>query len=62
MAFSRPLECPACGHERIIRRPGRKVNHPSAARSGGSEWSCQLCAYEWSHPIAPRRERFAGAD
>lgn len=62
MASHRPLECPACGHERITRRnaPGRLVT--GTLRMEISHWSCQLCAYSWSHPLTPRRESLAEAE
>lgn len=46
MAQTRPLECPACGYERIQRlpEPGRSLEE---RRSGAARWTCRLCAYEW---------------
>jgi transposase-like protein len=58
----RPLECPACGHERIARRgaPGRMAT--GSLRIETTQWSCQLCAYSWTHPLAPRRGLMAEAE
>lgn len=54
MPPARPLECPACGHERIARRPQRLQSETRALRVEITEWICQLCDYTWSLPRAPR--------
>jgi len=54
MATLRPLECPACGHERITRRPLRRRVEPVRLRTDHSDWCCELCAYAWKFPMVPR--------
>lgn len=54
MPPARPLECPACGHERIARRPPRLQSEVRPPRTGITEWICQLCSYTWSRPGVPR--------
>jgi RNase P subunit RPR2 len=54
MATSRPLECPACGHERITRRPIRRRVESVGMRADYTDWSCELCAYAWKFPMGSR--------
>ena len=55
MPHARPMECPACGHERIARRRQRLQADPLTLRVGTTEWACQLCDYTWSRPAAAPR-------
>jgi transposase-like protein len=47
MPQTRPIECPACGYERIQRSTS---SPPSSEKPSerGERWACRLCAYEWS--------------
>lgn len=62
MSYLRPPECPACGHERIARRPQPRRTETGALRVTIAEWTCQLCDYAWSYPIRARRDEFVEAD
>lgn len=62
MRITRPPECPACGHERIVGRPARRRTETGAVRLQTSEWTCQLCDYSWSHPLTNRRDLVAGTE
>jgi transposase-like protein len=59
MLQSRPLECPACGHERIARRPMRRRTETVSRSTGVVDWNCQLCGYWWSYPMARRADLVA---
>jgi transposase-like protein len=61
MLYARPPECPACGHERIVRRSQQRRTD-TAPRGSRAEWSCQLCDYAWSYPVTVRRDLVAEAD
>ena len=45
-----PVECPACGHPRILKRPREPRTEPAAALQRHTRWACGLCRYEWSLP------------
>lgn len=62
MVHQRPLECPACGHERIARRPVTRRTETHVLRVKASEWWCQLCAYSWSYPISPKSSQLVETD
>ncbi|MEX2569731.1 MAG: hypothetical protein WD737_00395 [Gemmatimonadota bacterium] len=47
MFVQRPLECPACGHERP-RRPSRNRLRNVSRSEGEEYWVCGLCRYEWA--------------
>lgn len=47
-----PVECPACGHERLRRHP-RRLGASSRSQRPEEQWSCSLCAYTWTLPSPP---------
>lgn len=53
MPNPRPLECPACGHDRVQAAPPTAASRP---RAPGGRWVCGLCRYQWVVPggVAPR--------
>lgn len=55
MPQARPVECPACGHERVARLPPQVQSAAGRLRIGITEWMCQLCSYTWRRPRAAER-------
>lgn len=55
MPPARPMECPACGHERVARRNPPHQAWTGRPRVSPAEWICQLCSYAWHYPrpVAP---------
>lgn len=54
MRVTRPRECPACGHERVQRRSQQLHTRSHLLRVTLDEWTCQLCAFTWTQPTAPK--------
>lgn len=50
MPRSRPFDCPACGHERIMQRQMERPGAGSRVRVPVTHWICGLCQYQWSRP------------
>lgn len=50
MDVVRPFECPACGHDRIQRRPQELYTQTGQLRMRLTRWECGLCEYQWSSP------------
>lgn len=50
MQVVRPTECPACGHERVVRRPHELHTETGKLRVKLMKWGCGLCGYQWSRP------------
>ena len=58
---TRPVECPACGHEGISRGSSRLEGRDSRGDVPAESWTCRLCAYTWSQS-APARRVIQGPD
>lgn len=50
MRNRRPLECPACGHDRIVERRQELHTETGQLRVRLPRWVCGLCRYQWSMP------------
>lgn len=57
MKLHRPLECPACGHERIVRRSEELRAESGQIRVRVPVWECGLCDYRWSAARGGRPDR-----
>lgn len=55
MAIQRPLECPACGHDRIVQRPHELYTETGQMRVRVTKWLCGLCSYQWNSPALAAR-------
>ena len=58
MTNTRPAECPACGHDRLRRRPIEESVFVASGSRPVEEWVCGLCRYEWSTPIRELRATY----
>ena len=47
MPRARPVECPECGHERIVQRPQHLRTETELLRVNVSSWICGLCGFQW---------------
>lgn len=55
MPKPQPLECPACGHDRILQRPRELFTATRRIRVQAANFCCGLCRYQWSVPARPTR-------
>jgi rubredoxin len=53
MPQTRPIECPACGYERIQRTHFRTTSDHGREPTADL-WKCRLCDYEWKIAISAR--------
>ena len=58
---TRPVECPACGHEGISRSAQRLEAGGRRSEGALESWTCRLCAYAWVR-AAPGRRVVEGPD
>lgn len=52
---TRPVECPACGHEGISRSSSRFEGRVYRGQAAVESWTCRLCAYSWTRHTPGRR-------
>lgn len=55
MRYSKPLECPACGHDRIVQRRQDLQTETGQLRVKLPPWVCGLCRYQWGIPVRAAR-------
>lgn len=56
MRYKRPLECPACGYERIANVKEEIRTETGTLRVRSNRWACRLCRYTWHTAAPPRAE------